>query len=106
VAEWLHLKKLRQLQSDYKVLADFLSALANRVDLSGSLTSVILNAFFLGQQCPPDEKTRKAREGRVKPWHSEALVLAASMRKKHPSWDVGEMATLVFNRLKDSPKNT
>jgi hypothetical protein len=61
VAEWHHLKGLRQLQADYKVLADFLSTHAKETDLlQGSLTSVLLNAFFLGQKCPPMKRTSPA----------------------------------------------
>ena len=61
-----YLKCLRQLQSDYKTLADFLSALPRSkgleigAALNASLTSVILNAFSLGQRCPPMSRTSRA----------------------------------------------
>jgi hypothetical protein len=63
VREYYGLKNLRELQSHYQQLADFLKK-ADRDDLLLGLGNALHYAFWLGQQCPPEERTVKAGKGK------------------------------------------
>jgi hypothetical protein len=76
MAEYYFLKRLRDLQTFYGELNEFLKEAdrANGTDLRHTLSLAVRHAFLLGQACPPEELTapateaRSANKGRLPKW--------------------------------------
>jgi hypothetical protein len=98
IVEYLALRTLRDLQSSYGHLADFLAEHAGGGELQDSLNKVLVYAFVLGQKYPDMSKAERMRAGRVPRWHGEALTTAAKMR------DYPEKLTAVAKRIYDKLK--
>jgi hypothetical protein len=101
IAEYFALRTLRDLQSSYGHLADFLTEHAGGGELQDSLNKVLVYAFVLGQKYPDMSKAERMRAGRVPWWHSDALARAAKMQD-YPERPTAA-AKRIHEKLKDRP---
>jgi hypothetical protein len=98
--EFSHYTRLRALQGHYGYLSELLA----KNDLAKEkLDLAIILAFQLGQAYPPEESTAAARKARAAKWHKDALVHAAEILNKHPSYKLPRLANLVFAKLQKKP---
>jgi hypothetical protein len=98
--EFSHYTRLRALQGHYGYLSELLA----KNDLAKEkLDLAIILAFQLGQAYPPEESIAAARKARAAKWHKDALVHAAEILNKHPSYKLPRLANLVFAKLQKKP---
>jgi hypothetical protein len=107
IIEYYFLRRFRAVQWEYGRLRRVIDQVdrANGTDLCDSLDLALVGAFRLGQSYPPEEGVAKARNARLAEWHQVALVEAAKIIKKHPTYadDMNRLADLVFSKLDKIP---